>query len=60
MNGAMGLIALPLQHLDAPVQYLEVTDLGNVPMANAFLHLGYRQFATRQIWLLTLEPDVAG
>ena len=31
------------------------TDLGNTPMANTFLRMGYRQFATRQFWTLALD-----
>lgn len=33
------------------------TDVGNVPMANGFLRMGYRQFATRQFWTLQLAPE---
>ena len=31
------------------------TDLGNTPMANTFLRMGYRQFATRQFWNLAVD-----
>ena len=31
------------------------TDLGNTPMENTFLRMGYRQFATRQFWTLALD-----
>ncbi|HEX5439270.1 MAG TPA: GNAT family N-acetyltransferase [Ktedonobacterales bacterium] len=31
------------------------TDLGNTPMANTFLRMGYRQFAPRQFWKLTVD-----
>lgn len=53
-QGTRTLIAEGAQRIIA------ATDLGNVPMANAFLHMGYHQFATRQVWLLALEPDVSG
>lgn len=33
------------------------TDLDNTPMANAFLSMGYRQFATRQFWKLTFDAE---
>ncbi len=33
------------------------TDLGNTPMANTFLRMGYCQFATRQFWALALDAD---
>jgi RimJ/RimL family protein N-acetyltransferase len=53
-HGTRTLIAEGVQRIIAD------TDVGNVPMANAFLHMGYRQYATRQIWTLTLKPDKAG
>ncbi len=44
---------------DGAQRIIAATDAGNVPMANAFLHMGYHQFATRQYWALVLEPDTA-
>lgn len=35
------------------------TDLGNVPMAEAFLRAGYRQYATRQFWELPLAAELS-